>query len=505
MYCLNIVWLYFNTFFFKLEGLKCNLFFSFFVKHSSMSDEKTQDADISMHLLDEDEENVPIKKKSIYFLILDIEDRILTINERNKCPSNRITTSKYKKLFLFIRYNVVTFLPISLYEQFRKLANLYFLLICVLMVYGSYVPKSFYKSPLSPISTLGPLAIVVGITMVKEALEDIKRHKSDNEVNHRKVQKLKNGEIESINWEDVRVGDTLKLFENDEIPADIVLLSSTDKNKCYIETSNVDGETNLKLREGVRITKEEIKEAENGYLTGIIKCEPPNSNLYSFTGVYTSSQKEYPLFNKNLLIRGCYIRRTESVVGTVIYTGKDTKVMSKITSAKLKVSSVDRKINIYLLIIIFVQMILCVCTSLYKGVWEDNNIDKVTYLMLSNDDLLGKTKRFFGDFIVTFILLSNFVPISLYVTIEMIHYILSKYIENDLYIFIIIIIIRDMSDEINKHPPAIARTSNLHEELGQVEYIFSDKTGTLTENNMIFRVASINNQIYTMDRQSINI
>lgn len=438
-----------------------------------------------------------------------VEERILTINEKNKCPGNRITTSKY---FLFpisfYRYNLFTFLPISLFEQFRKLANLYFLVICILMVYGSYVQKAFYKSPLSPVSTLGPLIIVVGLTMVKEALEDINRHKSDDEVNHRKVQKLKNGAIETINWEDVRVGDTLKLYENDEIPADLVLLSSSDKNKCYIETSNVDGETNLKLREGVRITKEEIKEAENGYLTGIIKCEPPNANLYSFTGVYTSSQKEYPLFNKNLLIRGCYIRRTESVVGAVVYTGKETKVMSKITSTKLKVSSVDRKINLYLLIIIFVQMILCVCTSLYKGVWEDNNIDKVTYLVLANDDILGKTKRFFGDFVVTFILLSNFVPISLYVTIEMIHYILSKYIENDLYNIIILFYFvynRDMYDEAKNHPPAIARTSNLHEELGQVEYIFSDKTGTLTENDMIFRVASINNEIYTMDRESIII
>lgn len=262
-------------------------------------------------------------------------------------------------------------------------------------------------------------------------------------------------------------------------------------DKCYIETANVDGETNLKLRESVKIPLNEAQHIKYGKLKGSIKCEAPNANLYNFNGVYTSnSDMQYPLSTKNFLIRGCTLKRSEYVIGVVVYTGKETKVMNKKASSRLKVSSLDRRINTYLFVIILVQILLCIFTSILKGSWEDRNEEKITYLMFEDDDLFGKTKRFFGDFFVTFILISNFVPISLYVTIEIIHYIFSKFIEHD-------------EDMVHKNIHAIARNSNLHEEIGQVEYVFSDKTGTLTDNEMIYRLSSINGQVYAMDTKSI--
>lgn len=160
-----------------------------------------------------------------------LEERNVIINGKNKCVSNSITTSKYFLLIISLnRYNIITFLPISIYEQFRKLANIYFLFIVVLMSYGSYVKGSFFKSPLEPYSTLGPLIIVVGLTMVKELLEDISRHNSDKEINHKTVEKLCGDRKENILWKDIKTGDILKLYENDEIPADMVMFFSSDKS-----------------------------------------------------------------------------------------------------------------------------------------------------------------------------------------------------------------------------------------------------------------------------------
>lgn len=91
--------------------------------------------------------------------------------EQSAMADNSVVTSKY---------NLVTFVPKSLFEQFRRIANIYFLVISVLMMLGWYT--DLFESPLAPFSTLIPLILVLGVTMVKDGAEDLKRHRSDKRV-----------------------------------------------------------------------------------------------------------------------------------------------------------------------------------------------------------------------------------------------------------------------------------------------------------------------------------
>lgn len=148
--------------------------------------------------------------------------------------NNGIRTSKY---------TLLTFIPLNLFTQFQKAANCYFLIISYMQTIKSIsisngVPASAY-----------PLAAVVFVAMLKDAFEDYKRNKSDNEENFKatKVYRHRSGQFEDVVWKDLKPGNIVKISEDEAIPADICLLKSSDhKGTLYIETKNLDGETNLK-------------------------------------------------------------------------------------------------------------------------------------------------------------------------------------------------------------------------------------------------------------------
>jgi magnesium-transporting ATPase (P-type) len=161
------------------------------------------------------------------------------------------------------KYNAVTFVPRAVLEQFRRMANLYFLLISSMMFIGSYT--YIFDSPLTPWSTLIPLLVVLAITIGKEGAEDLKRHEADKQTNNRLVERLRDripGEVlahcgvagtsnmfHKVTWKELVPGDIIKVHNKENIPADIiVLLTSEQGGACYIETSNIDGETNLKIK-----------------------------------------------------------------------------------------------------------------------------------------------------------------------------------------------------------------------------------------------------------------
>lgn len=147
------------------------------------------------------------------------------------------------------RYNIINFFPKSLLEQFRRLANVYFLVIGIIAVIGVYT--GVYESAIEPAGILAPMMIVVFISVIKDGVEDIKRHQADNEINNRLAKRLNvDGSIQTVAWRDILVGDCLVVFADEELPADCVVIRCGGiQGQCgYVETAAIDGETNLKLK-----------------------------------------------------------------------------------------------------------------------------------------------------------------------------------------------------------------------------------------------------------------
>lgn len=298
-------------------------------------------------------------------------------------------------------------------------------------------------------------------------------------------------------WKNVQVGDFVRLYNEEQIPADIVVLSTADPDgACYIETKNLDGETNLKVRQALHCGQK-VKRARDCEKTDFtIESEPPHANLYSYSGVVRWNQHDIrdpsappaamaePISINNLLLRGCTVRNTEWVLGVVVFTGEETKIMlnSGITPSKRAQISKDLNWNvIYNFIILF---FMCLIAALVQGTTWGKGNQSLDFFEFGS---YGGTPALNGfiTFWAAVILLQNLVPISLYITLEIIRTAQAFFIYSDTFMYY---------DKIDY--PCTPKSWNISDDLGQIEYIFSDKTGTLTQNVMEFKKATINGVPY---------
>ena len=414
-------------------------------------------------------------------------------------PNKNTQMYKHKNNYISTtKYNIITFLPKSLLYQFSKLPNIYFLLIAI-------IQSIKLISPLKPLAAILPLILVLSISLLRELIEDISRYKYDRRNNNRKVLILREGEFVTDVSSEINVGDIILVNENEEFPCDCILLNSSHNDGvCYIETGSLDGEKTLK-------TKTCNKEIKDDYFSktqldiqyknfiGKCQCDLPNPELYKFNGKmsfifkripkgykYSISQDydidnlKYFLSNDQLLLKGAILRQTKQIAGICVYAGSDNKILLNSKKPRMKVSQIEILMNKLLIFIFFIQIFLCLICATMHSKFESSKKDfLINFIFPKNRKIKNET---FLSFFTYLLLLNTMIPISLIVTLEIIKVIQGYFISNDILLY----------SKIRKkfcNP----NTVSIIEELGKINYVFSDKTGTLTCNKMKFKYCVIGN------------
>lgn len=352
------------------------------------------------------------EKKRVIFLNDDLR------NAKYPYSTNYIKTTKY---------TLLTFVPVALFMQFMRVANIYFLMIAVLQA----IPQI---SPLNPITAIVPLAFVLSVSMIREAIEDYRRYKADKKTNMMKFLKLESkGKLTTVQSKDIRVGDIILITEDSTFPADLVLLKSSGGENAFIQTSSLDGEKNLKKRTIPVNFEEYIKppEEKDFPLVGKLVTEPPSADLYSFKGKMIIGQDQFALNINQIMLKGANLKNTEWMLGVVVYSGKDTKLMMNSQKSRTKQSNVEKRLNWLIFIILCIQLCICLSLTIILIVYDaldDDNQDQ--YL---GDDESSENPLF--NFFAYFLLLNTMIPISLVVTLEVLKVIQCIFISWDSQMF----------------------------------------------------------------------
>uniref|UniRef100_A0A0E0CZV8 Phospholipid-transporting ATPase n=1 Tax=Oryza meridionalis TaxID=40149 RepID=A0A0E0CZV8_9ORYZ len=356
-------------------------------------------------------------------------------NERLEFAGNAVRTAKYSPL---------TFLPRNLFEQFHRLAYVYFLVIAVL----NQLPQ---LAVFGRGASVMPLAFVLTVTAVKDAYEDWRRHRSDR-------------------------------AENGRLAA----------------TLNLDGESNLKTR----YAKQETLTTPPEQLTGaVIRCERPNRNIYGFQAnlELEGESRRIPLGPSNIVLRGCELKNTTWAIGVVVYAGRETKAMLNNAGAPTKRSRLETQMNRETLFLSAILVVLCSLVAALSGVWLRTHKAELELAQFfhkkdyhpsddknSNYNYYGIAAQIVFVFLMAVIVFQIMIPISLYISMELVRLGQAYFMIRDTTLY-----------DASSNSRFQCRALNINEDLGQVKCVFSDKTGTLTQNKMEFRCASVGGVDYS--------
>ncbi|XP_042111014.1 phospholipid-transporting ATPase IH isoform X4 [Ovis aries] len=362
-------------------------------------------------------------------------------------PDNRIVSSKY---------TFWNFVPKNLFEQFRRVANFYFLII--------FLVQLIIDTPTSPVTSGLPLFFVITVTAIKQGYEDWLRHKADNAMNQCPVHFVQHGRLVRKQSRKLRVGDIVLVKEDETFPCDLIFLSSSRADgTCHVTTASLDGESSHKTHYAVQDTKGFHSEEDIDSLHATIECEQPQPDLYKFVGrinVYNDQNDPVvrPLGSENLLLRGATLKNTEKIFGVAIYTGMETKMALNYQSKSQKRSAVEKSMNTFLIVYLCILISKALVNTVLKYVWQSTPFQDEPWYSRKTEAERQRSLflRAFTDFLAFMVLFNYIIPVSMYVTVEMQKFLGSYFITWDNEMF---------DEELGEGP--LVNTSDLNEELGQ--------------------------------------
>ncbi|XP_022415683.1 probable phospholipid-transporting ATPase IIB isoform X1 [Delphinapterus leucas] len=382
----------------------------------------------------------------------ELKARTVWLGYPEKCeekhPRNSIKNQKY---------NVFTFIPGVLYEQFKFFLNLYFLVVSC----SQFVPalKIGYLY-----TYWAPLGFVLAVTIMREAIDEFRRFQRDKEVNSQLYSKLTvRGKVQ-VKSSDIQVGDLIIVEKDQRIPSDMVFLRTSEKaGSCFIRTDQLDGETDWKLKVAVSCTQRLPALGDLFSINAYVYAQKPQLDIHSFEGTFTREDSDPPI-HESLSIENTLWASTVvasgTIIGVVIYTGKETRSVMNTSNPKNKVGLLDLELN---------QLTKALFLALVA----------LSVVMVTLQGFSGPWYRSLFRFLLLF---SYIIPISLRVNLDM---------GKAAYGWMI------MKDE--NIPGTVVRTSTIPEELGRLVYLLTDKTGTLTRNEMVFKRLHLGTVSYGTD------
>ncbi|TGZ60463.1 hypothetical protein CRM22_008504 [Opisthorchis felineus] len=368
-------------------------------------------------------------------------------SKTQKFPSNKINNQKY---------SIWSFVPLVLFEQFSIFLNLIYLILACSQFIPDLRVGALY-------TYWGPLAFVLCVTFIREAIDDIRRFLRDREVNQTTYGKImRHGQVR-VTSADIKVGDMIHLEKNQRVPADMVLLWTSDRNgSCFIRTDQLDGETDWKLRHAIPPTQTFVNSV--GLPSALfdmqaqVFAEAPRQNIHLFEGTFARTdivapgdigpEKTEVSLNLDHTLWSNTVLATGSAIGLVIYTGNETRAVMNSNRARTKMGKIDREINNIIKLLFAIVVVLA-------------------FVMVALRGFSGAWYKHWWRFMVLF---SYIIPLALRVNMDLAKIVYSFMVIRD----------RDL-------PGCMVRNTTIPEELGRIAYLMSDKTGTLTQNEMVFK------------------